>query len=132
MSESKTFQIPEEMISRYVALNDKAKKIDEELSEMKKIFTSFFDHTYGENCKGEERIGDYKIQRQIRNSEQYHPEKTVKVLEELNLTDCILLVKQPDKQKLDAALTLGMVSYEELNDCLIRKSSQAIVVKSLK
>jgi hypothetical protein len=132
MSESKTFQIPEEMISRYVALNDKAKKIDEELSEMKKIFNSFFDHAYGKNRKGEEKIGDYKIQRQIRNSEQYHPEKTVKVLEELNLTDCILLVKQPDKQKLDAALTLGMVSYEELNDCLIRKSSQAIVVKSLK
>ncbi|MDQ0861690.1 hypothetical protein [Bacillus sp. V2I10] len=132
MSDSKTFQIPEEMVARYALLNEKAKRIEEELAEMKKIFNSFFDHAHGNLCKGEERIGDYKIQRQIRHSEQYHPEKTVKVLEDLNLTDCIISVKQPDKQKIDAALTLGMVSEEELKDCLIKKSSQAIVVKPIK
>ena len=131
MNNSNTFQIPEEMVSRYAALNEKAKKIEEEMAEIKKIFNAYFDHEYGKNSKGEERIGAYKIQRQIRQSESYHPDKTVKVLEELNLSDCIILVKQPDKEKIQAALTLGMLSAEEMKDCVIRKCSQAIVVKPL-
>ncbi|MGC4376941.1 hypothetical protein WD019_08385 [Fictibacillus sp. Mic-4] len=122
-------EITNEMVSRFHELSVQAKEIEGELKELKKRFNAYFDQTVGENSKGELCIGDFKLQRQIRKTENYHETKTVQKLEELNLTDCIRIVKQPDKEKIDAALTLGIIPESVLNDCLVQKFAHVVVVK---
>lgn len=122
-------QIPEELISKYFTLSEKAKEIEKELKEMKKVINVYFDETVGKQEKGESIVGDYKIQRQIRTSESYNDEKTVKKLEELNLVDCIRIIKQPDQQKIDAAITLGLLGQADIEDCIVKKTTNAITVR---
>jgi hypothetical protein len=130
VQDSKRFtQIPEELISKYFTLSEKAKEIEKELKEMKKVINVYFDETVGKQEKGESIVGDYKIQRQIRTSESYHDEKTVKKLEELNLVDCIRIIKQPDQQKIDAAITLGLLGQADIEDCIVKKTTNAITVR---
>ncbi|WP_099352997.1 hypothetical protein [Fredinandcohnia onubensis] len=130
MQDSKRFtQIPEELISKYFTLSEKAKEIEKELKEMKKVINVYFDETVGKQEKGESIVGDYKIQRQIRTSESYHDEKMVKKLEELNLVDCIQIIKQPDQQKIDAAITLGLLGQADIEDCIVKKTTNAITVR---
>ncbi|MEH7237556.1 hypothetical protein [Bacillus sp. JJ1562] len=132
MQESKPFtQIPEELITRYFTLSEKAKVIEKELKEMKKVLNVYFDETVGKQEKGESLIGDYKIQRQIRLSESYHDEKMVKKLEELNLIDCIQIIKQPDQQKIEAAITLGLLGQADIEDCIVKKTTNAITVRKI-
>nr|WP_272885674.1 hypothetical protein [Fictibacillus marinisediminis] len=119
------------MVSRFHELNQQAKAIDAELSELKKKFNTHFDYMCGESEKGEALYGSYKLQRQIRKSESFHTEKTVQKLEELNLQDCIITTKQPDKQKIEAAMTLGLIPQGELDGCLLRKITPVIVVKEM-
>ncbi|UOK58476.1 hypothetical protein MGI18_04225 [Bacillus sp. OVS6] len=52
MSDSKTFQIPEEMVARYASLNEKAKRIEEELAEMKKSSIPFLIMRTESSAKG--------------------------------------------------------------------------------
>lgn len=130
MQNSKRFtQIPEELISKYFTLSEKAKEIEKELKEMKKVINVYFDETVGKQEKGESIVGNYKIQRQIRTSESYHDEKMVKKLEELNLVDCIQIIKQPDQQKIDAAITLGLLGQADIEDCIVKKTTNAITVR---
>ncbi|MEK5442808.1 MULTISPECIES: hypothetical protein [unclassified Fredinandcohnia] len=130
MQDSKRFtQIPEELISKYFTLSEQAKVIEKELKEMKKVINVYFDETVGKQEKGESIVGDYKIQRQIRTSESYHDEKLVKKLEELNLVDCIQIIKQPDRQKIDAAITLGLLGQADIEDCIVTKTTNAITVR---
>ncbi len=96
---------------------------------MKKVINVYFDETVGKQEKGESIVGDYKIQRQIRTSESYHDEKMVKKLEELNLVDCIRIIKQPDQQKIDAAITLGLLGQADIEDCIVKKTTNAITVR---
>ncbi|THE13651.1 hypothetical protein E1I69_06985 [Bacillus timonensis] len=132
MQESKPFtQIPEELITRYFTLSEKAKEIEKELKEMKKVLNVYFDETVGKHEKGESVVGDYKIQRQIRLSDSYHDEKMVKRLEELNLNDCIQVIKQPDQQKIEAAITLGLLGQADIDDCILKKTTNAITVRKL-
>ncbi|MDR4886127.1 hypothetical protein RGU12_01030 [Fredinandcohnia sp. QZ13] len=132
MQESKPFtQIPEELITRYFTLSEKAKEIEKELKEMKKVLNVYFDETVGKHEKGESFVGDFKIQRQIRWSESYHDEKMVKRLEELNLNDCIQVIKQPDQQKIEAAITLGLLGQADIEDCILKKTTNAITVRKM-
>ncbi|MFS0823322.1 hypothetical protein [Bacillus sp. 1P02SD] len=132
MQESKPFtQIPEELITRYFTLSEKAKKIEKELKEMKKVLNVYFDETVGKHEKGESVVGDYKIQRQIRLSESYHDEKMVKRLEDLKLNDCIQVIKQPDQQKIEAAITLGLLGQADIEDCILTKTTNAITVRKI-
>src|SRR5690606_48226 len=101
--------IPEELVSKYVVLNERAKEIDKELKELKKVINVYFDAKAGKNEKGEAVIGSYKVQRQVRSTENYQDEKLVQRLEELQLNDCIQIVKLPDQQKIEAAITLGLL-----------------------
>ena len=78
-----------ELLAHYYELNKKKKEIESELDQMKKIFIDYFDGTVGENIKGEIILKDYKLQRQIRITEKYDREVTVKRLEELNLEQLI-------------------------------------------
>jgi hypothetical protein len=130
VQDSKRFtQIPEELISKYFTLSEKAKEIEKELKELKKVINVYFDETVGKQEKGESIVGDYKIQRQIRTSESYHDEKTVKKLEELNLVDCIRIIKQPDQQKINAAITLGLLGQADIEDGIVKKTTNAITVR---
>ncbi|RFB18773.1 hypothetical protein DZB84_00525 [Bacillus sp. HNG] len=132
MQESKPFtQIPEELITRYFTLSEKAKEIEKELKEMKKVLNVYFDETVGKHEKGESVVGDFKIQRQIRWSESYHDEKMVNRLEELNLNDCIQVIKQPDQQKIEAAITLGLLGQADIEDCILKKTTNAITVRKI-
>jgi hypothetical protein len=123
--------LTEEMVKRYYELSQRAKELDSELAELKTAFHTYFDHKLGSNSKGESELGDYKIQRQIREYESFHDDRTVKVLEDMNLKDCIKMVKQPDYQKIEAAVTLGIISMADFEECLNRKVTKAIVVKKL-
>jgi hypothetical protein len=121
--------LTEEMVQRYYELSQRAKELDNELTELKTAFHMFFDNRDGIHSKGEVALGDYKIQRQIREYESFQDERTVKALEKMNLNDCIKLVKIPDYQKIEAAVTLGIISMDDFEGCLNRKVSKAIVVK---
>lgn len=121
--------VTEEMVARYYTLNRQAKTIEKEMDALKKTFNEYFDETVGHGTKGEIHLGNYKLQRQIRTSERYIDDKTVQKLEALRLTDCVRIVKRPDEQKIEAALTLGLLSVDELSDCKVRKVSKAIYVR---
>ncbi|WP_010281516.1 hypothetical protein [Bacillus timonensis] len=132
MQDSKRFtQLPEELISTYFTLSEQAKEIEKELKEMKKVLNVYFDETVGKHEKGESIVGNYKIQRQIRSSESYHDEKMVKRLEELNLVDCIQITKKPNQEKVEAAVTLGLIGQADIEDCIVKKTTNAITVRKI-
>lgn len=123
--------LTEETLARYFQLNKEAKAIEKELAKLKKTFNDYFDQLVGERQKGEFVLGNYKLQRQIRTSESYLPQETVQKLEALQLTDCVQIVKRPDEQKIDAAVTLGLLAPDTLEDCKVRKMSAAIYVREV-
>jgi hypothetical protein len=123
--------ISETLLQRYYELSQTAKEVEKELKGMKKELNAYFDHIIGQNQKGESDIGEYKVQRVIRYSENFDVEKTVKRLEEKQLTDCIETKRIPDKEKINAAITLGLIDSNEIEDCIERKVSQAISVKKI-
>ena len=133
MTTQKTdYTISEDLVIKYQALNEKKKEIEKELDELKKVFHIYFDNLVGQNQKGEVTVNNYKLQRQIRKSEKLHDEKTVIRLTELNMTDLIHQVPKPDEEKVRSAITLGLLKEEDLEGCLIKSASQAIIVKTLK
>lgn len=123
--------ITEEMVARYHSLNEEAKVIEKELAQLKKRFNEYFDQTVGQHAKGELLLGDYKLQRQIRRSERYIDDKAVHRLEELNMADCIQITKRPDKEKIQAAIKLGLLSAAALDDCKHHRVSEAIYVREV-
>lgn len=133
MSVNKTdYTISEDLVIKYNTLSAKKKELEKELDELKKVFHVYFDNLVGPNEKGEVTVNNYKLQRQIRKSEKFNDEKTVHRLTALNMTDLIHHVPKPDEEKVKSALTLGLIKEEDLEGCLIKSASQAIVVKTLK
>lgn len=124
-------EITEEMVERYYELQKEAKKIDKQLNDLKKVFHQYFDLKVGENQKGELLFRKFKLQRNIRVSEKFHEEKTIEKLEKLNLLDCIKTIKEPDEEKINAAISLGIVDKSEFDDCKQRKTTSAILVKEI-
>lgn len=125
----KEILLTREMLAHYVELSKKKKDIETELEELKKTFNEFFDETVGKRLKGEVVLKDYKLQRQIRTTEKYDTESTVKRLEELHLND--LIQKSPDEKKIKSAIHLGILKEEELAECKAVNTSQAIYVKHI-
>ncbi|MBI0580830.1 hypothetical protein IEC97_26175 [Neobacillus cucumis] len=120
-----------EMLVKYYELNKQKKEIELEMNQLKDSFQHYFDQYIGENVKGEITISGYKLQRQIRNSEKYNDELTIKRLEDLQMNDLIQIVKKPDDSKIKAALQLGLLNQEHLDGCIIKTSSPAISVKPI-
>lgn len=131
MVKSHEFSITGEMLVKYYELNKQKKEIELEMNQLKETFHQYFDHLIGRNEKGEISISGYKLQRQIRKTEKYHEEVTVKRLEELNLNDLIHVVKKPDDLKIKSALHLGLINEQQLEGCIITTCSPAISVKPL-
>ncbi|MGE8202995.1 hypothetical protein ACQKP0_00295 [Heyndrickxia sp. NPDC080065] len=123
------YLITREMLLRYDNLNRKKKEVETELDELKKIFNHFFDASVGKNVKGEITISEYKLQRQIRTSEKFEQETTLKRLEELNMLD--LIQKRPDEGKIKSALNLGLIKDSDLEGCIKTNCSSAIYVKQI-
>jgi hypothetical protein len=126
------YTISEDLVIKFNTLSAKKKELEKELDELKKVFHIYFDNLVGPNEKGEVTVNNYKLQRQIRKSEKFNDEKTVQRLTALNMTDLIHHVPKPDEEKVKSALTLGLIKEEDLEGCLIKSASQAIVVKTLK
>ncbi|MCU9614463.1 hypothetical protein OEV98_13035 [Caldibacillus lycopersici] len=122
--------ITEAMVERYHELNKQAKELEKELSKLKKSFNLYFDLTVGQNEKGELAFENYVLQRQIRTSEKFR-EEAVQKLEEMRLTDCIKVEKKVDEEKVNAAITLGIIPADSLSDLKDRKHSSAIYVREL-
>jgi hypothetical protein len=131
-AKNKEYTISEDLVIKYNTLNEKKKELEKELDELKKVFHIYFDNLVGQNEKGEVTVNNYKLQRQIRRSEKFNEEKTVHRLTELNMTELIHHVPKPDEEKVRSALNLGLIKEEDLEGCLIKSASQAIVVKTLK
>lgn len=131
LSNKNKIVVTESEIQKYYELMEKKKAIEKQLKELNKNFQLYFDTTVGETEKGELILGDYKLQRQIRHSHSFHDEKTVLRLEQLNLRDCIQVIKKPDKEKIHSALTLGMLNESEIADCRLNKTTKAILVKKI-
>lgn len=126
-----TTLITSEMIARYYELSKIKKELEAEMNDLKEIFHIFFDDQVGGNMKGELIVDGLKLQRQIRKTEKYREEETVQKLEELNMNDLILIVKQPDDEKIAAALNLGLLAEEDLKGCKLTSYSKAISVKEV-
>ncbi|WP_018932967.1 hypothetical protein [Gracilibacillus lacisalsi] len=124
-------KLSEEMLKKYFDLNLQKKELEKEMNQIKKQIHHCLDEQFGKQQKAEVQLGKYKAQRIIRTSVHYNQEKTVQKLEELKLEDFILQVKQPDTEKLEAAMKIDLVNEEEFQDCKMNKLSQAITVKEL-
>ncbi|MGN8646567.1 hypothetical protein ACTNEO_11205 [Gracilibacillus sp. HCP3S3_G5_1] len=124
-------ELSEEVLQKYYELNNQKKELDKQLKEVKKQIHHYLDEAFGMKQKGEVKRGKYKAQRVIRSSVHYDEEKTVQKLEQLNLEDFIVLVKQPDTEKLEAAMKVDLVKEEDFADCKTNKLTQAITVKEL-
>ncbi|MBP1969361.1 DNA-binding protein YbaB [Virgibacillus natechei] len=118
-----------DMLARYYELNKKKKEIDTEMKQLKETFHTYFDDQVGANTKGVITDGGFKLQRQIRKSEKYKEEITVNRLEELKMNDLVQVVKKPDSEKIKAAIDLGLLANEDLEDCRLTTFSAAISVK---
>ncbi|MEH7110549.1 hypothetical protein [Bacillus sp. JJ1764] len=123
--------ITRDMLVQYYELNKQKKEIEMKMNELKDQFQDYFDNLIGSNHKGEVTISGYKLQRQVRKTERFNEETTVKRLEELQLHDLILTVKKPDDAKIKAALSLGLLKEEQLEGCMITSLTPAISVKPL-
>lgn len=120
-----------EMLVRYYELNKQKKEIEWEMNQLKDHFQTYFNKLVGSNHKGEITISGYKLQRQIRKTEKYNEEETIKRLEEMRMHDLILKVKKPDDSKIKAALELGLLNPNQLEGCITTSYSPAISVKPL-
>ncbi|MEK5521923.1 MULTISPECIES: hypothetical protein [Heyndrickxia] len=129
MNNNVDYFITKEMVVQYDDLNRKKKEIEKELENLKKAFNQYFDVAVGKNVKGELNISGYKLQRQIRRSEKFEQDETVKRLEELNMMD--LIQRKPDEGKIKSALNLGLLKETDLEGCIKQISSQAIYVKQI-
>mgnify|MGYP001202526379 CR=1 FL=1 len=123
--------ITEQDVDMYYRLNEMKKEIEKKMKAYNQRFQHYFDRTMGANQKGEVIIGKFKLQRQIRKSISYDNEKTVQRLEELNLHDCIQVVKKPDQKKIESAIELGIIDGGQINDCRVLKNTKAILVRKI-
>ncbi|AXI10477.1 hypothetical protein CV093_17970 [Oceanobacillus sp. 143] len=123
--------ITAEMIARYYDLNKLKKEIDSEMSQLKKQFHAYFDEQVGVNTKGEITNNGFKLQRQIRKVEKFVDDLTVTRLEELNMDELIYVEKKPDDEKINAAISLGLLNEEDISDCRMSSFSGAISVKEV-
>lgn len=129
MNHKQEVAMSEEMLARYYELNRKKKEIEVELTELKNIFHDYFNQLLGPDQKGELVVNGYKLQRQIRKTEKFNDELTVKKLEDLNMKDLIQIIKRPDSEKIKSALTLGLISENDLKGCITTNFSPAISVR---
>ncbi|MBN6205769.1 hypothetical protein JYK21_04830 [Ralstonia pickettii] len=120
-----------DMLTRYYQLNEMKKEIEKEMGQLKETFNQFFDETVGVNVQGEFAENGFKLQRQIRKTEKFDEKLTVKRLEEMQMEDLIETVRKPDKTKIHAAIELGLLREEQLEDLRVRNFTRAIVVKEL-
>ena len=120
-----------EMLAKYYELNKRKKEIEIEMNELKNIFHHYFNNLVGSNDGGEITISGYKLQRQMRKTEKYKEDVTLKRLEELQMNDLIQVVKKPDDVKIKSALNLGLLNEKQLEGCLVTTYSPAIAVKTL-
>ena len=120
-----------DMLVKYYELNKQKKEIELEINQLKDHFHHYFDQLIGKNLKGELTISGYKLQRQIRNTEKYNDEVAIKRLEELKMNDLIQIVKKPDEVKIKAAIDLGLLQANQIEDCIIKSCAPAITVKPL-
>lgn len=132
MKPNEDLLITEDMLIQYYELSKKKKEIEFELNQLKDFFHHYFDHLIGPNQKGELSVNAYKLQRQIRKTEKYNDELTIKKLEELQMNDLIQVVKKPDDVKIKSALNLGLINQGDLEGCISTITSPAITVKMLK
>ncbi|MCA1030285.1 hypothetical protein LCL95_04435 [Bacillus timonensis] len=121
----------EETIAKYYELNEQYKQLDKELKSIKKLINDYFDELVGKSGKGEAVLGQYKVQRQVRTVESFDDEKTIDTLQKLNLNDCIKVIKRPDLEKIEAAITLGLLASKDIEECKETKMSPAIVVRKV-
>ncbi|WP_026694039.1 hypothetical protein [Peribacillus kribbensis] len=121
--------ITEYMVSRYHELHKQSKQIEKEMNELKNSFHCYFDQAVGREGRGELEFPRYKLQRQVRKAESYQVQSTIELLEKMNLTDCIEIVRRPHDEKIKSAITLGFLEPTDLEECIIRKITAAIVVK---
>ncbi|MBS4220462.1 hypothetical protein KHA96_19345 [Bacillus sp. FJAT-49711] len=120
-----------EMLINYYELNKRKKEIEAEMNQLKKVFHDYFDHLIGSQDKGEVTLNGYKLQRQIRKTEKFNDEETIKRLEQLKMNDLIQIVKRPDTIKIKSAINLGFLQEKDLEGCIVTTSSPAISVKPL-
>ncbi|MBW8351525.1 hypothetical protein K0H71_19085 [Bacillus sp. IITD106] len=120
-----------EMLINYYELNKKKKEIEAEMNHLKEIFHDYFNRQIGSLDKAEITLNGYKLQRQIRKTEKFKEEETVKRLEELKMNDLIQTVKKPDAQKIKSAIHLGFLQEKDLDGCIVTTTTPAISVKPL-
>lgn len=120
-----------EMVGKYYELNKRKKEIELEMNELKDVFNDYFNNLVGPNDKGEITVNGYKLQRQVRKTERFNEEVTVKRLEDLLMNDLIQVVKKPDDVKIKAALQLGLINEQQLEGCISTTYSPAISIKTL-
>src|SRR5690625_1453657 len=123
-----TRTITEEELKKYYHLQQQKKTIDQEINQLKNTFHQVLDQTIGKHSKAEITCGQYTLKRYIRHSTNYHQKETIKKLSELNLEDFIQVIRRPDKEKLEAAIKLGLVDSEEFEPFRQTKITQALVV----
>lgn len=122
-------RINADKLERFYNLQEMKREIEQELGELKKEFNQAFDESVGKNQTGEFSQGGYQLKRQIRKTEKFNEEQTVHRLEDLRMGDLIETVRRPDKAKIQAAIELGLLRADQLEDLVVRHYSKALIAK---
>ena len=130
MADKQAETINEALVKRFFVLTEQAKEIDRELKQLKKLFNGYFDATVGPKKGGEIQFSQYILKRQIRKTEKLSP-AIVEKLEALNVSDCIVIEKKPDEEKIKAAIQLGFLNEKDIEEFRQRKYSSAIIVREV-
>jgi hypothetical protein len=131
MSKSTEQSLTADMLEKYYEYNKKKKEIEVEMNQLKEVFHHYFDKQMGAEGKGEILLGSFKLHRQVRKSEKYNEEPTIRRLEELQMNELVQVVKIPDEAKIKSAIQLGLLSERDLDGCLTTSTSFAITVKPI-
>ncbi|WP_223700110.1 hypothetical protein [Sutcliffiella deserti] len=121
--------VSREMLEMYYELNKQKKEIELQMKNLKEKFHQYFDLQYGPDSKAEITMDGYKLQRQIKKTERFIEEETIKRLEELQMVDLIKVVKKPDEAKIEAAIQLNLLKRTDLEGCKVINMTPAISVK---
>ncbi|MCG5102618.1 hypothetical protein [Oceanobacillus alkalisoli] len=122
-------KINTDKLERFYNLQEMKREIEQELGELKKEFNQAFDESVGKNQTGEFIRDGYQLKRQIRKTEKFDEERTVQRLEELRMEDLIEMVRRPDKAKIQAAIELGLLRADQLEDLVVRQYSKVLLAK---
>lgn len=111
-------------LSEYYRLNSQIKELNDAKNRLNKEFKDMLGNT-----PGQLQAGGFIAKLYAQDKSRMNEEKTLELLRNKDLTDCIKIKETIDEEALEAALYRGEVSQQELDNCVDVNIVLALTVK---